>query len=78
LKYAEIFENISFVVFGAVYFFVYGRLREESLREFDSFVNVSHHRPYNTERRSFVWEIKFLNFIVCLCVCVCVCVCVCL
>ena len=59
---------ISFVVFGAaVYrpsFMVDHTERRKTERK--KFVNVSplHHRPYNTERRSFVWErkIKFLNF----------------
>jgi hypothetical protein len=52
--------TISFVVFGAaVVYRPYGRLhREKKDWEKKVCVNVSplHHRPYNTERRSIVWE----------------------
>ena len=85
---------ISFVVFGAA---VYGpsssmvdytaeRRKTEREREksFCMFSPLHHGRPYNTERRSFVWERKIFKFhcvcvcvFVCVCVCVCVCLCVC-
>ena len=61
-------ENISFCSFwSCVPTFLWGRLHREK-KDWEKKVFVCFHHyiigPYNTERRSFVWErkIKFLNF----------------
>jgi hypothetical protein len=50
----EIFERISFVVFGAAVYRPYGRLhsreRRKSERKNEKWLYVSHHRRPNTER----------------------------